>query len=97
MKSLAPFLAFFVSLAHAQSNFFINPGSQADQLASGNHTEDYPIYQEGDSQVFSWITNWTVISLLLYQNENASYIRLLGTSNRRLRIHTLDTNHSFRL
>jgi hypothetical protein len=83
MKSLAPFLAFFVSLAHAQSNFFINPGSQADQLASGNHTEDYPIYQEGDSQVFSWITNWTVISLLLYQNENASYIRLLGTSNRR--------------
>ncbi|KAL3453114.1 hypothetical protein BJX65DRAFT_160521 [Aspergillus insuetus] len=77
MKSLTPFLALFVSLAHAQSNFFINPGSQADQLASGNHTEDYPIYQEGDSQVFSWITDWTVISLLLYQNENASYIRLL--------------------
>ncbi|CEL04489.1 hypothetical protein ASPCAL05618 [Aspergillus calidoustus] len=77
MKSLVPFLASVASLAHAQSNFFINPGSQADQLASGNHTEDYPIYQEGDSQVFSWITNWTVISLLLYQNENASYIRLL--------------------
>ncbi|KAI9367919.1 hypothetical protein BJX61DRAFT_537668 [Aspergillus egyptiacus] len=77
MKPLLSLLAFgFVGHA-AETNFFISPGSQADLLASGNHTEDYPVYRQGSDTLISWKTNWTTISLLLYQNENPEYIRLL--------------------
>ncbi|KAL2816235.1 hypothetical protein BDW59DRAFT_153374 [Aspergillus cavernicola] len=79
MKPLLSLLAVGVTLCHAaETNFFISPGSQADQLASGNETDLYPVYQEHHDTLFSWNTNWTLISLLLYQNENASYIRLLS-------------------
>ncbi|KAL2866468.1 uncharacterized protein BJX67DRAFT_355893 [Aspergillus lucknowensis] len=78
MKSFIPLLALGASLSRAaETNFFISPGSQADQLASGNHTADYPVYQQHETTLFSWNTNWTLISLLLYQNENASFIRLI--------------------
>ncbi|KAL3476317.1 hypothetical protein BJX99DRAFT_228261 [Aspergillus californicus] len=76
----------------SQTNFFTIPGSQADQLASGNRTDQYPVYPEGRDTVFGFNTNWTLISLLLYQNENASYIRLLSFEENPSNTYTYDMN-----
>ncbi|KAL4927049.1 uncharacterized protein BDV17DRAFT_136248 [Aspergillus undulatus] len=66
-----------VSLCYAQStNFFLSPGSYQAQLNNGNRTEAYPIYQQHDETLISWTTNWTTVSLIMYQNENASFIAL---------------------
>lgn len=70
---------FGVSLCSAQNvNFFVVPGSRPAQLNSGNKTSDYPVYKQHASTQFSWNTNWTNVSLIMYQNENSSAIRLFG-------------------
>jgi hypothetical protein len=81
MKSLVSFLAVYgASLCYAQTtNFFLSPGSQQEQLDSGNNTDGYPVYARNDKFTFTWMTNWTRVSLILYQNENASALRLFGT------------------
>ncbi|KAL4942821.1 hypothetical protein BDV06DRAFT_211568 [Aspergillus oleicola] len=83
MKSLFSLIvAYGATLCYSQAtNFFISPGSYQDQLDNGNKSENYPVYQQHDDNLFSWTTNWTAISLIMFQNENASYISLF--ENRR--------------
>ncbi|KAL4900676.1 hypothetical protein BDW74DRAFT_91810 [Aspergillus multicolor] len=80
MKSLVSFLAVYgASLCYAQStsnNYFLSPGSQQAQLDSGNNTDEYPVYPQDTDFLFTWTTNWTRISLVLWQNENASALTL---------------------
>ncbi|KAK5128382.1 hypothetical protein LTR85_003050 [Meristemomyces frigidus] len=38
----------------------------------GNYTADY-VYTEGDLMTLQWQTNWTTISVLLWQSGNASF------------------------
>ncbi|KAL4996732.1 hypothetical protein BDV10DRAFT_106717 [Aspergillus recurvatus] len=83
MKSLVSFLIVYgASLCYAQTaNYFLSPGSQQAQLNSGNNTDEYPVYPRNDDLIFTWITNWTRVSLILYQNENASALRLFENEN----------------
>ncbi|KAL4874078.1 hypothetical protein BDV12DRAFT_1818 [Aspergillus spectabilis] len=93
MKALVAFLALGASLSYAQStNFFISPGSQEAQLESGNRTDQYPVYVQHDDTLFSWNTNWTLVSLLLWQNENASSIRLFEMEENPPNTYTYDMN-----
>ncbi|KAL4920819.1 hypothetical protein BDW62DRAFT_164641 [Aspergillus aurantiobrunneus] len=94
MKGLPSLLvAFGASFCSAQrTNFFTNPGSQAAQLASGNNTDDYPVYQQHDDTLFSWTTNYTEVSLVLYQNENSSAIPLFERRSDAPSTYTFDMN-----
>ncbi|PYH91262.1 hypothetical protein BO71DRAFT_486424 [Aspergillus ellipticus CBS 707.79] len=62
--------------ATTTTNYFITPGTMASEVSSGNDTADYPVYYQGDSFNFTWATNFSVVSLVLYQNENNTGIRL---------------------
>ncbi|KAL4771613.1 hypothetical protein BDW60DRAFT_60426 [Aspergillus nidulans var. acristatus] len=94
MKSLVSFLAVYgASLCYAQTtNFFLSPGSQQEQLDSGNNTDGYPVYARNDKFTFTWMTNWTRVSLILYQNENASALRLFENENNPPSEYTYDMN-----
>ncbi|KAL4885263.1 hypothetical protein BJY04DRAFT_180505 [Aspergillus karnatakaensis] len=93
MMGLVLLLALGASLSQAQStNFFISPGSQEAQLESGNRTDQYPVYSQHDNTLFSWNTNWTTVSLLLWQNENASSIRLFEMQSDAPNTYTYDMN-----
>jgi len=57
-------------------NHFISPPPMA-YSSSSNYTANY-VYTEGDIMTMQWQTNWTKISAVLWQNNNASSQYLPG-------------------